>query len=273
MPSSSIVPSSMKPRLFFHCNRCAARTRFREISTTFGILAILSLFLFRPGPVHAEEFGPVSISEIPLAKIQNEPTVHGYIEYRFRITNRDKQLPHTVAITLPESPYVNGSCLTRTSNRISVPAEQTVVLSILQPPIPIANNNGFAQIQVDGYMRNPLSCNLVRQHCSEQYGSGTKNAHILTGVRVQADTRDLINKGLVSPGSSAASPSSPPSPYAYSPPLSDPLIAVWEAESPVGEWSPNWLAYTRFDGIALTSGELGDAGPVSGDFRGRAPVR
>lgn len=228
----------------------------------FLVVPVLTLFaaVLGPGILRAEEFEHVSITEIPLAKVQAEPTVHGYVEYRFRVTNRDAQRAHRVTLTLPRAGHTG---LKQISNQIEVQPGKTVVLSLLQPPVPISGGDLSVGVQVDGrWQQKGLPCNILLQHCMERYGSTGTGAHILTGVQVIPDIRDLITRGPTPPGGTSisggasAAPGMSASPYGGS---SGPKqISVWEAESPVGEWSSHWLAYTRFDGIALTSGELRD---------------
>lgn len=213
----------------------------------------LLLFVFLSSFLRAEEFGPITITPIPLARELNTPTTHGYIEYRFRVTNKDENRSHRVAISLPAQTYTHNSGLNRTSAEVEVSSNQSVVLSLLQPPLPI-NSGGHetTKIQIDGRTQSEgVSCTLMTQHCMPWPGRSNAQAIALAGVRVSPEIRDLINKGT---GSGAAASSSA-SPYSYAP-GGPPEITVLESEAPVGEWSENWLAYTRFDMIALTSAEI-----------------
>ncbi len=217
------------------------------------ILCLAFVFLAISSQVRAESYGSVSVQEIPLAENRADETVHGYVEYRFRITNRDKK-PHHVAIQIP-SGFTGGSSsptLVRSTNEADVPAESSATISLLQPVVAMQSGNG-AQIIIDGrYQQNPTSFTVVNSHISAYSRRSNETANAFASQRVPADMRDLIRTGVAKPPTM----SSAPSPSHGSSGMSGPAeVNCWLANAPVGEWSENWLAYTRFDGVILTSGE------------------
>ncbi len=227
----------------------------------FVRLLVLPLFLLglSLNLLRAETYGPISVQDIPLAENRSDETVHGYVEYRFRVTNRDSK-PHHVALQILENDHGSSANLTRSTNEVDVPPGTGVTLSLLQPPVNMSSS-GRVQVRIDGRLqKDPTTFANVANHILPYSRRSNETANVFVSQLVPADMRDLIRTGVSSTtsssGPSSALPATPP--FSHSPSSSSPEVNCWLANAPVGEWSENWLAYSRFDGVVLTSGEWKD---------------
>ncbi len=223
-------------------------------------LFLLSLAFFAVDIADAATFGPISVQEIPLTDA-TERTQHGYVEYRFRITNRDGKAHH-VALELPQSSYrTYGAALGSVAGAIEVPPHSTAVMRVLQPPLKL-NGNADVRVAIDGrYQRNADMFRKV-QHM-EDHRSGNPEAQVLTGLDVPAELRDLFRIGVPKEETrrleGETEMTAPAATAALTPTVSGaptpPEVIASRAQVPLAEWSDNWLAYSRFDAVVLTSGE------------------
>ena len=214
----------------------------------FLALLLFACWVSLPGGIAwGEEYGSVAITEIALTKPQAEATQHGCFEHRFRVTNRSTG-SRQITIVLPAESYSYSTGLSRLAGSIEVPAGQTAVLAIVQPPMPLLGGDQ-ATVLIDGYRQSrTLSVVSSSQHGGSHYG-GSIQGHMLTSIRITPDVRELIRKGNNPTATTSSSSGHHTTPVAAE-------IAAWESEGQVGDWSTNWLAYTRFDGIAITSVEI-----------------
>ena len=196
-------------------------------------LLFLPLFLSLSLDLYAETYGPISVQEIQLAENRADATSHGYVEYRFRVTNRDSK-QHHVALRLSKARGFGyaGPSLVQTTNAVTVPPNTSVIVPLLQPVVKMVDNAGVS-VTIDGRLqREPTQFSPAFAHLSLRHkSSDTVNAFVSQKVPV-TDIRDKISRQTGSED-----------------------INCWSANAPVSEWSENWLAYTRFDGVLLTSDE------------------
>ncbi len=221
----------------------------------FFLSFLLTAFLFAGQTLSATEYGPISVQSMGLVD-GNTQTSHGYVEYRFRITNRDSKA-HQVTIEMPTDTVHYGTSLGRIADSAEVPPQSTVMLRILQPPIRMGNN--IARIAMDG---RPQKETVVTRdgygHMTGWHSSTPAVAHVLASQGVPAELRDYFQAGVpqeetpllegevqLPPAPAVTVPSSP----------SPPEITVARTSVPLSEWSDHWLAYSRFDAVALTSQE------------------
>jgi hypothetical protein len=228
-------------------------------------VVLLLLLFFGQARLFAANYDGISVQEIPMTSDLGIRTDHGYIEYRFRVTNRDTKT-HTVGLEIPKNTFSRHvTSLSRSANSVDVPPQSTVILRLLQPPVPIEGNDE-AQVIIDGrYQRDPTPFRKVSNHLLNSYSHETAN--ILTSKDVSGDLRDLFQKGvppekteklegeteITSPGAAAIAAAT--SPYSGSGTPQPPELMSWSSNVPVEEWSDYWLAYTRFDAVILTSSE------------------
>lgn len=114
------------------------------------VAAVLSPFgpLGGASPGRGEEFGPVSISQIPLYET-HEATRRGYAGYLFQVKNRSKD-PHLVRVEYPSGLTVGlgGKYLVENGRSVQVGPEQSAHVWLYQPPV--ATFGGQAAVFVDG---------------------------------------------------------------------------------------------------------------------------
>lgn len=198
----------------------------------------------------------------------NIPSVHGYVEYRFQISNEDEDKAHRVDITIPNAKNSSShdSELVAASSAIELAPKSSAVLTILQPPLPIPTLNR-AQVTIDGRVqRNTLQFGPMYNHCRVSFmgHGGPRAAHFMFTNRIPADMRDFLEKGSTSgttvpvPSSSGSQPVDPSMSFGMSGSYSGgpDTIVMWRSDVECNSWGTNWLAYTRFDGIAITDNEI-----------------
>ena len=234
--------------------------------------------------VKADEYGDISIQYVPMYSILSgqESSPHGYVEYLFRVKNRNTSNSKKVSVQLVPNGYVgNDYGIKSASGLVEVPAGQTAQLVVLQPSVPFASSGIEARIAIDGRLqRDSMQLNISGIHCDPNAGmtrhysspSSTStpmsSAQVLVSVETPTAFRDLFAEGtepkttetektegetgidneLHNLGSSSGSFATIPS--------KEPGIPLWRGESDVDQWSGNWLAYTRFDAIVLTEAEM-----------------
>lgn len=221
----------------------------------FGFTIIL---LFASGTIFAENYlgNKIIVTYIPNASNSSQTkhnTRHGYVEYRFRIQNNDTK-KHHVGLTVPNNAGPgNQGVLIRATNGADIGPNDSVVLSVLQPPLPIAHQNIVA-VTIDGGMqeKQPLSYVSLDSHC-RYIRSYEQVGHLFVSKDIPSDMWVYFESGN-------AVASSPPSRGSFSMASSD-SINIWRSELECNEWSTNWLSHTRFDGIAITDNELKNMPP------------
>ncbi|MDR0609825.1 MAG: hypothetical protein LBG58_06925 [Planctomycetaceae bacterium] len=226
----------------------------------YFFIVIFLLLIFIPNRIYAVNYGNISVQEIPMTSDAGTPTSHGYLEYRFRVTNRDAKA-HTVGLEIPKSSHSYGqTVLSRSANSVVVPPESAVILRLLQPPF-IIGGNDEAQVIIDGrYQYDPAPFRKINNHGANSYSH--EIANILTSRDVPGDLRNLFQSGIPpeqandSEDETATAPAVPVTPsYSGSGTSTPPELMPWTSNVPVEEWSDYWLAYTRFDAIILTASE------------------
>lgn len=213
-----------------------------------ALFACIAFFVaFASTNLSAAMFGPISVDEIQMAENRGDRTAHGYVEYRFRVINRDSRA-RRVDLVMPRNSggYSMQAMLTRSTSGTEIPAGATATIRLLQPPIAISGSNEIG-VSIDGRMqRDGASFTPVASHIQGYAHRSNDIAHIFASQSVPAETRDLFRleygKAVTPAATHGASVVA----------SSDPELVTWLANIPVEDWSDNWLAYTRFDCVAIT---------------------
>ena len=223
----------------------------REWRTCLLLLLLLLLLLVLPARA-AEAYGEVEISPRVGPVGDNS---HGYSEYRFVVRNKGSQ-PAKVAITLPAftRPGLKG-CITSASREATVGAGATATLSVAYPALPSVVGDGAA-VSVNGKAYAlPLPV-VLASNLGSRGGRGTRMAtatkYSLSGLNESLVLQSQsLDEGFFVTG------------------LSESRIqgVAERAPEPISDWSDNWLAYSRYDGVAVTTGDLDK---LAGDPRGQA---
>ncbi len=151
-------PSSMV------CSWAMRNTTMHNSSNEKSILAIYAAFsrfplawlflaavVFACAPLQVRaqnvNYGEVSVY---LIEEQKEQFSHGYIQYRFRVTNNDPSKPHRVTLSMPGNhPYGNG-VFQSLRRSVEVGPEATAIISLLQPTIPTIHPGSNLMVEIDG---------------------------------------------------------------------------------------------------------------------------
>ncbi|MFA6956300.1 MAG: hypothetical protein WC538_10550 [Thermoanaerobaculia bacterium] len=176
----------------------------------------------------AADFGPVTVVDESGDFVAS---IHGYREYRFRVSNRDGK-QHVVEIAAPAVVYSGqAGTIRRMSRSVAMPPRTEAILSMWQPQLNMTGTN--AEVTIDGNVQSdkiPLNIG---------YSGGSGQIHILASRSIsEANLRTTLETVL----------------------RKEELTIETSART-VGEWGPNWLGLTRNDAIVLREAELADAPP------------
>jgi hypothetical protein len=164
----------------------------------------------------------------------------GYVYYRVTIANAGT-VPHTVEVLLPEETSGYGNYVRRIGRTVTVPPGAGAVVSLFQPPL--AMRGVTVTIAIDGRVQ-PERLQIDRVSHSEGHWQGAEFYSILLSRQIGFDD---VNKGMEAAFGTKESRSG----YMGG---NKPFSAAI-AQEPVSGWSQNWLSYSRFNGVFVTSGE------------------
>ncbi len=170
----------------------------------------------------AKQYGDILIDASSPPNAQRN---HGYGEYRIAVSNRSLKDPHQVTLTLPQQSY-SGGTVTRT---ITVEASSTVNVSLFTSLALAGNGLG---VEIDGQpQRDVVAVTLGG------YGYESRPAVLISKG---ASTRAFETRA----GTVLKNAEGKENFYAA------------KSETPVAEWSTNWLGYSSYDGVVLTAEEM-----------------
>jgi hypothetical protein len=202
---------------------------------------IFCISLFACSLLRAENFGPISIVDIPSA-ISTDATTHGYAEVRFQVSNKDTR-SHHISLASDQRYLISALELKRVINSVEVPPQSSRMLHLLIPPISHPGSNEVS-VWIDG-KKQDHSCPCVSPN-HFGYSASDSAAVLVSKSGVPASILDSLND--------TPTPDEPkkgtPMPTAIVP-----AATSWTAANPVSEWSESFLGYTRFDGIIISSNE------------------
>ncbi len=165
--------------------------------------------------------GPIGVELIDPAL---GDTVHGYVPFRFRLRNLGSQ-PHRVTLRVPRP---TAGPLLYAARTVQVAPGTTAVATVYQPPLPV--EGGEATVLVDG--------------TSHRIGIPWSN-HAQSPGRWHSPPDEQTVQILISPAMRRW----------YLPP-EDETTLFSRLQEGMAAWSPEWLAYSRFDAVAVTAEEL-----------------
>ncbi len=234
--------------------------------------ACLLLGIALAAPARADTFGDIDIT------IESAPkgeSWHGYFEYAFRVTNRSRDRSHTVTLSLPnEKRFLRDDYIREVRRTVQVGANETVRVALLQPDYPPIGGSDLT-ITLDG-RRQEFGVQLPLNETYRRYSYGSRGPSYPAGGSAPLVLRsNRVTKPLPLPSKSAPSGGMggmaagmsgrpkvmrpPPGPVKPEPGLS-PNTQLVPVES-IDNWSSNWLAYSRYDGIVVTGEDLKEMAP------------
>lgn len=230
-----------------------------------GIIAALL-----PNAATAASYGSVEV-EVP-DDPQGESN-HGYVEIWVVIRNRSETNNHEVKLTLPKSSDSGyGDYLRAITRTVTVEAGKTVRVSLAYPTAQMMAGSGLG-VAIDGKeqeefisVRDPSRGGSYGLSTKSAYSSSSRFGSALVlysksvdtkfrdwAVRIPAIIREIESdfpKDVKIPGGPG---SQPVDAFASS---RVPLTEFIRANLPAAAWSPNWLGYSRFDGVVVTADDL-----------------
>ena len=185
--------------------------------------------------------GEITISaESMPTRTGHENSSHGYVEYRVLVTNRSSKNAHKVTLVLPGVSYSgSGHRISEVRQSALVGPNSAVTISLLQPPLPLAGNQ--IGISIDGKgQRDRVSCDDARHGTGSYSWSGRNCA---AGVLVSRNVDQSIRN------------------KAQSINIHGNNVQVYRSQIPVAQWSSNWLAYSRYEGLIVTGRDMQEMPP------------
>lgn len=118
------------------------------------ILALGAVFLgFSPVSAQTMQFDQISVF---LIQEQKEQFNHGYLEYRFRVTNQDESKPHRVTLSMPANGYNQPGYIQALKRSVEIGPKSSAMISLLQPSMPRINPGSNVSVEIDGKKQDDL---------------------------------------------------------------------------------------------------------------------
>jgi hypothetical protein len=179
-----------------------------------------------------------------------DESYHGYAEFRISVTNNSATQAHKITLFTPFRSYGHGDHIRRITRSIVLSPSSSSNVSILQQPLSM-NGEGMGVI-IDGKTQRKFVRLNSSSHCQSSLSMirhGSSISHPLCVLLSRSvnldDFQNGVDKAFPDPSSSSK--------HSY------PGSKMWnfiKSESPIGSWSNNWLAYSRYDGIVLTASDM-----------------
>ena len=234
----------------------SARRRFAAVLRT---AAHLALVLLSAGPASAVTYGDIEVT------VESEPkgrSDHGYAELWVRVANRSKTAPHAVTVSFPRGAYFSSQDHVRSVSRsVAVEPGQVAVVPLTYPERLVHQGNGVG-VAVDGRGQDDavpvsISARGYGSHVYTSPGSPAAPDPILVLYSLSVDTRfpDWVRaaRGVARPPSG---PTIGPGTTVSMTVGTGSDSGCVRADRPAADWSPNWVGYSRYDGVVVTADDL-----------------
>jgi hypothetical protein len=179
--------------------------------------------------------------------------MHGYVERRYTIENR-APIRHTVTLELPETSYSYGDGIESLSATVTLEAGAKALLSMPQPPLELRGSS--VGVLVKGFKKE----NLLTTHPSfERYSSANAPSLLLSkslsaeALKERLEAIDTVPRAAPAPPAASRKKTKPAELSGVSLPEGFMNLKPLRLEREPSAWSPNWLAYTSFDGCLLAA--------------------
>lgn len=195
--------------------------------------------------------------------------MHGYADVRFMLLNHSPTATHTVILTLPKSNSFmsgrSGAYLHALRTTVTLGPSESKSVSLFQPNLPFSYSAANLEVKVDGRTwGESVPANLLQR--GDRFArfnftptsAGWFTRSVMTSPQLVHELRNNVYKSAV--GRPLGVKSSPFSvqrgaykdkQYEYVD-----FHRFFEVRGTGSIWSPNWLAYSGHDGVALRSADL-----------------
>ncbi|QNN21248.1 hypothetical protein HED60_02850 [Planctomycetales bacterium ZRK34] len=206
-------------------------------------LIVLGLMLaMSAAAARAERYGDITVTTQSHA---GGETDHGYAEYTYNVTNDSKTAAHQVMLWMEHRGGSASDHIYRISQSIRVEPGAKGQIQLLQPPLPMYSSS--VGVAIDGTeQRRQLVSGSVEHMQRFMWGGagggGTSDIAVMHTRSVnQSNLRSRIDAEFGTPSTGGWSPAE---------------RQYVQNELPVDAWPQSWLAYSRFDVIAVTGDDM-----------------
>jgi len=223
----------------------------RKLHRLFFAPLILALLL--APALAATDYGDISVK---VEVVPGDFGGEGYVEYRATIANRSTTRSHQVTLVIPGESYGAYEASIRELTRtVEVAAGATVTVSLFQPPLPMGGI-GMA-VEIDGQrQKDAVPLNPVPSSTSSgSYYSSGGAVHLLVSQSVNKSGA-LNQAGVL--GNQGETVENTQTGVTFH----RPRTVTASTYLPAQEWSANWLGYSRYHGVVVTSDDL-RSGPAA----------
>ena len=159
---------------------------------------------------------------------------HGYVEYRATISNRSATQTHRVVLQLPATAYaVDGNVIRSLTRTLEVAPGASVAVSLFKPALEMTGSD--AAVLIDGVLQSEALALPSSSVAHDRYQFG---GHLLVSQAVK-------QSGAMLQAEAAWNNNSGGTNFDYA-----------TLELAVSAWSRDWLGYSSYDGVLVTSAEL-----------------
>lgn len=242
-------------------NRKTLRTSSRRARRRWAVclLAWLALLL-SASPADADNFGDITVT------LEDEPqgiSVHGYFEVWLRVENKAEHAAHQVqlSIKMPAFSYKPEKHTAFRNLTIEAGKSVRVPLSLPYPQPSMGYYSTADGIAVVIDSNEPKTVKFTQQSSYRTSAMSTPfNGMPLVlcsqATENLADLLKVTRSDLFDGRTAMRLAPVPGSKTGPEPPLKIGLTAFAKTTLPVAAWSPDWLGYSRYDGIILAADEL-----------------
>ncbi|MEM9416638.1 MAG: hypothetical protein AAGA29_14350 [Planctomycetota bacterium] len=169
-------------------------------------------------------------------------TSMGYAEYLVTVRNTSTSTARRVTLEIPNSRWGTswGQSISRISRSVEVPAGSTVEVPLLQPALAV-NGDGL-RVTIDGERQEDWLPLEVGLHGGWDVYYGDIQAGLFCSQSIRGDVIDSLRSGLEDGAMSGSYHST--------------HFTLERSELAIDQWSPRWLAYTRYSAVVIANSDL-----------------
>lgn len=218
----------------------------------WGWVLTLAFLGSAPWPAWAEVYGELEISR-DLGGEGN--TLRGYAEYSVVVRNLSPVDTYRVGIAMPGRSYGGGHHIRSLSRTVQVEPNSTARIRLFQPPLTM-NGDGTARVIINGREQRQFLTGFNFTHGTPDYRSGFYPGTGTTGPRTLF-VSPSINRFELEQSMTRWSPQDTSGGFTRTP--NPKQVQLIPADRSIEGWSDQWLGYSRFDGVVVSSADMGRA--------------